>query len=96
MRVSLRNPVLVFSHDSDPACDPWIYYISQSEAQVRLERGYVRFISPNRVQLIPPPGYTPDQTNQIAAGLFNRAWQPRLSDHYLVWQMRPQDETDKS
>lgn len=92
MRVFLRNPIFVFSHDSNPAIDRWLYRISPSEAQARLDRGYVRWIAPNRVQLNPPPGYSPDQTNQIAAGLFERAWQPRFSDHYLVWQMRSQRE----
>lgn len=86
VRVLLRNPVLVFSHDSNPTCDRWLYAISQSEAQTRMAKGYVRFVTPNRVQLKPPPDWIPPTQH---TGLFGEVWRIRASANYLVWQMVP-------
>jgi hypothetical protein len=78
--------IRVYLHDSDPARDSHAFRISRNDAVSRLAAGYVRYLSPNAVQLKPPPDWKPEIDYR---GLFDKVWQPRPSAHYLVWQMRP-------
>lgn len=85
--ITMRKTVSVFSHDCNPAIDPPIFFITRHDAEWRTERGFVRPLNPRSVQLKPPPGWTPPDTDY--SGLFDKVWQPRFSAHFLVWQMRP-------
>jgi hypothetical protein len=85
--------VRVYDHDSNPKIDRHKYAISRTEAAHRLARGYVLWISPTQVQLKPPPGFVPGQ--QIPNySTMRDAWKPRMSDKYLVLQMRTPTSSD--
>ena len=92
----MHRPVYVYAHDANLDIDSCLYRISPTEASQRLARGYVSYLSPNSVQLKPPPDFFHDRTPQIAAGTFRSAWSPRLSAHYLVWQLLPHDDPNDS
>ena len=86
----MPKSIRVYLHDANPATDSFCYRISRDDAQWRLARGYVRYLSPAAVQLKPPPDWTPEVDRR---GLYDKVWQPRMSAHYLVWQMRPAPTT---
>lgn len=85
---SMRKPIRVFSHDSDPASDSPIFFISIHDAEDRVTKGYASYLAPLAIQNRPPVGWSLDQSEVMAAGLFNQAWMPRWSANYIVWQMR--------
>jgi hypothetical protein len=89
----MHRPVYVYAYDANLDIDSCLYRISPDDAAIRLARGYVSYLSPNSVQLKPPPDFSPDHTNSIPAGTFQSAWAPRLSAHYLVWQLLPHDDS---
>jgi hypothetical protein len=51
--------ISVYSYDSNPAIDPPLFYASRNDAQIRVDKGFALYLSPNTVQLKPPPGWTP-------------------------------------
>jgi len=85
----MRKPIYVYSYDANPNVDPPKFRTSPHDALQRLSKGYVTYLSPNSVQEVPPPGWTPDHTTDVAGGLFGQAWMPRWSACFLVWQMCP-------
>jgi hypothetical protein len=86
----MRRSVSVYSHDSNPAIDSPSYFISRSEADTRIDKGYAVYLSTDSIRTR-PPGWTPDEEKLIAGGLFTSAWRKAWSDCYLVWQMTPTD-----
>jgi len=89
----MRKTVSVFSYEANPAVDPPSYHISRYDADLRIERGFVLFLSPRSVQLKPPPGFVAGQ--QIPNySTMRDAWKPRMSDKYLVLQMRTPTSSD--
>ena len=89
----MNKPTFVYAFDADPRIDPPVFRISRHEALQRLAAGYVLYLSPNAVQHKPPPDYQPEIDRR---GLYDKVWQPRLSLHYLVWQMRPTPKVENS
>jgi hypothetical protein len=63
--------ISAYSHDANPAIDPPLFRISRHEATIRLGKGFVLPLSPNTVQVKPPPGWTLDRTDAIAGALFS-------------------------
>lgn len=87
----MRKTISVFSHDSDPAFDAPLFFVSRYDADTRINSGCARYLSPSAVQLAAPPGWTPDNSTAIAGGSFRTAWHVQPSANYLVWQMRSQE-----
>jgi hypothetical protein len=85
--------VRVFAHDSNPANDPPVFFISRFDAEYRVTKGYARYLSANAVQQKPPANWSPDFEQVAVSGLYDEAWVPRWSDHYIVWQMRAESVT---
>jgi hypothetical protein len=89
-RLTLRGmskPIHVFAYDANPANDPPLFHISRHDAQIRVDKCFVRYLSATAVQLKPPPGWSPDRTQSVCGGLFSEAWKPQWSGHFIVWQM---------
>lgn len=83
---SLRWVVAVYSASSNPTIDPPLFYVSAHEAETRITRRFVRFLSPTAVQM-KSPDWLQDQRQSISAGRFDSAWAVEWSDRYLVLQM---------
>lgn len=88
----MRKPISVFSHDSNPLLDSPVFFITRFDADQRISAGYSVSISANAIQNLPPKGWTVDETNAVTSSLFDQAWSPQFSDHYIVWQMNSTDD----
>jgi hypothetical protein len=85
----MRKNVSVYSYDANPRIDPPVFYITRSEADVRIDRGYAVWLGPKSIETH-PPGWSGDESKLAGAGIISDAWKPRWSDRYLVLQLVPQ------
>lgn len=92
----MRKNVAVFSHDANLAIDPPTYYVTRTEAELRIGRRYAVWLGPKSIQTTRPPGWSPDEAQLVGGGTIKEAWKPRFSDHFIVLQMEktnaPQNE----
>lgn len=90
----MNKPIYVYASDANTSVDAPSFRISRTDASHRLQKGYVRYLSEDAVQLMPPAGIEGDRRDQIISGLYDQAWMPRWSACYLVWQMRTEAPMD--
>jgi hypothetical protein len=60
----------------------------RTEADLRIDKGYAVWLTPVSIQTR-VPGWMPDESVLVGAGVFREAWKPRWSGCCIVWQMVP-------